>query len=292
MPSNITFPFDPDGNHPLTLSLHNITAQTLNQSKSLLNYDIYVQIDTTVPHLWLPIGTCDLFEEVFQLTYDDNTDLYVVNSSVHRTLMQQNPNVTFTFEASADSSKQVDIVLPYRAFNLQTAMPIYENKTNYFPIRRGATELPFILGRAFFQEAYIVVDHERMNFSINQAIFPTTNTEQQIVSIQGLAYRNQSMPTSNPSGKQLSKGGIAGVAIGSAAFVILCVILLIDTKKRRKNAVTKIVEDGEVGQPGTHDREPIEMPEPGIEADGTQKVELEGNSPAELLVDGSSKRLP
>jgi hypothetical protein len=70
----------------------------------------------------------------------------------------------------------VNITLPYDAFDLQLSYPYLPNTTYadpskyYFPLRQAANETQYVLGRAFLQEAYLITDYERNNFSIHQAV--------------------------------------------------------------------------------------------------------------------------
>ena len=63
--------------------------------------------------------------------------------------------------------------MPYAAFDLNASWPIYDNATSYFPIRRSPSDdhnALHILGRTFLQEAYIIADFDRQNFTIADAV--------------------------------------------------------------------------------------------------------------------------
>ncbi|KAF2799538.1 acid protease, partial [Melanomma pulvis-pyrius CBS 109.77] len=226
--NNVTFPFDTNDDRPISLNIQNIIAKdTLIGVQSLMSDVTYTRIDFTVPHLWLPKSVCDRFATAFGLTYDDATDLYLVNDTIHYKLLHKNPSVTIGLGSSYNPTQRVNVVLPYSAFDLQARYPIYNNETNYFPIRRAYNESQYTLGRTFLQEAYVTVDYERSNFSVYQALFPPTNVKQQLVSIAStdVAAVGGLSPTQTPHGGHLSHRAMAGIAIGSIAVLLVCVFV-------------------------------------------------------------------
>jgi hypothetical protein len=174
-------------------------------------------IDSTVPHLWLPRSVCDAFEQAFGLTYDPNTDLYIFNDSAkHSQLLQDKPSIVIALGNDNDPSGLVQITLPFAALDLEASYPIYANTTPYFPLRRATNDSQYTLGRAFLQEAYVVADYERSNFSVHQVSFSTQ--PQKIVAIYP---PNSSLVEASGRDKQsLSTGAIAGISIGAVAAVV------------------------------------------------------------------------
>ncbi|KAF2447000.1 acid protease [Karstenula rhodostoma CBS 690.94] len=224
--NKVTFDFDPDDDKSLSLNVQSMVVQnTFNGSSNLLgvvNQPIYVTIDYTVPHLWLPRSVCDIFESEFHLTYDNSTDLYLVNDTVHTQLKAKNPSITIGFGKTAAPVGRVNIVLPYSAFDLQASHPIYPNATNYFPIRRALNESMYTFGRTLMQEAYLKVDYERSHFSIHQTLFPDTNAKQEIVPL--LSPSDSVMEADQHSGVHISASAIAGIVIGDLALLLLLVL--------------------------------------------------------------------
>ena len=55
--------------------------------------------------------------------------------------------------------------------------------THYFPLRRANGESQYILGRTFLEEAYVIADYERMNFTVLQAVLSSENKSQSVVII-------------------------------------------------------------------------------------------------------------
>jgi hypothetical protein len=178
-------------------------------------------IDSTLPYLVLPSDICERFVQKFNLGYDNTTNLYTINSTAHDRNVQQNATVSFKIGAGAqDSAKFTTISLPYAAFYLQASSPIYQNVTNYFPIRKSTTGY-YILGRTFLQEAYLIVDYQRSNFTIAPAYWSEPMPTEDLITIYNTTYKP---PTrlDDTGGHGLSAGVIAGIVIGIVAvFAIL-----------------------------------------------------------------------
>ena len=205
-------------------------------------------IDSSTPFLWLPASVCDDFADAFGLIYNDTLDLYLFNESSSSPEILTNWNMIFTFSISdmpGSLSNQVDLTLPYAAFDLQLTYP-YPNldanftspPTNYFPLRRATSNDQYTIGRAFLQESYLTVDYERNNFSISQAKFSLDAlTSIDLVPITRPPNSNWTGPIeSAPTG--LSVGAIAGATVGAVAIIIIVTLLCLYIfvfKKRRNN---------------------------------------------------------
>lgn len=226
--NNLTFSFASDDSRSLTIGLQSITASnTLQGGVTPLTSGILSLIDSTIPHIWLPTKACSIFEEAFGLTYDARTELYLVNDTIHAKLQQLNPIVTFKIGNSVSGGDSLSIELPYLAFDLQASSPIYPTAKNYFPLRRASNDTQYTLGRTFLQEAYVIVDYERSNFSVSQALFKDPNP-QQIVTIDSVSSGDNSTSTfSNSSSRVLSRGTTAGIIIGAAAAFLLIILTAI-----------------------------------------------------------------
>jgi LPXTG-motif cell wall-anchored protein len=199
-------------------------------------------IDSTFPYLVLPSAICDSFVEKFNLQFDNATSLYKINGTAHERNIQANATVSFKISAQIqDTASFSTIVFPYDAFVLPASSPIYSNTTNYFPIRKSTNGIN-ILGRAFLQEAYIVVDYDRANFTVAPAAtFSNSMPNEDLVTIFDPSYTPPATkPDSGSSG--LSAGAIAGIVIG-----IIAVFLLIGGGaflfyRRRREAKKKVLE--------------------------------------------------
>jgi hypothetical protein len=211
----------------------------------------YATIDSTLPYLFLPDDICDEFASKFRLTFDNNTGLYTVNDTAHDNNLRQNAAVTFKIGAdSGDNSVNfTSIRLPYAAFDLQANSPLYAKPTNYFPIRKSPTGV-YVLGRTFLQEAYIIVDYERLNFTVAPAVYSNPMPSPQIVSIFKKDYIPLGVsPTATPDKKTgLTPGAVAGIVVGIVIlFLLLGVGAFFFWKKRRASKTQPKEEISEIG---------------------------------------------
>jgi len=232
--SHLSFTFSNDPSKLLTVGVGSIIAtNTLHGTFSLTSSAHFSVIDSTVSHLWLPTDICSEFETAFGLTYDPVTDLYLVNSTIHQQLVSNNPTITLKLVNSLAGSSEnyTNIQLPYAAFDLQVSSPYYSTPTRYFPIRRAANSTQYVLGRTLLQEAYLIVDYERANFTLAQAAWPDPLPASNIVTIPSRASTS-SLSTS--SSKNLSTGTIVGIAIGAASLILLILLVLLFLLRRRR----------------------------------------------------------
>ncbi|KAF7194172.1 hypothetical protein HII31_04409 [Pseudocercospora fuligena] len=172
---SISIPFNNDSSRDLVLGLLSITYNGSNSSP-LLTDGIYAIIDSLIAQMWLPVEVCDAFEAAFGLRWDNETELYLVDDDIHENLVVLNPKFTFTIGASKDhGTNNTEIALPYAAFDLNISSPQnYSQSQRYFPIKRAQDAWQYTLGRVFLQEAYVIADYDRGNFTIGQTLFPST----------------------------------------------------------------------------------------------------------------------
>ena len=235
---------------------------------------------------------CKAFEQAFGLTYNETAELYFVNDTLHDRLVSQNPNVTFELVSSSSTGENtVDIVMHYGSFDLMAEYPIVNNATRYFPLKQAQNHSQYTLGRAFLQDAYVIADYDRSNFSVSQTVFPNGSNTQQIVAI----HRPGDMlpPTHR---KTLSTGEIVGIAIGAvvSSCIIVAAIIRSGLRKRTKERAQRLssvgermdraqAEHGDDEPAGLQQSEYLEMPvmEPkelaAIDARRPERPELTGD---------------
>jgi hypothetical protein len=234
IPNNVTFPFYPDISRDLSVNLQSITTSKGSPSNLLPGGSISIFIDSTVPELWLPESACAAFEAAFGIEYNDNYNRYLITAAQREKLLAQNAEIKFTIGTSVNGGQTVDITLPYQAFDLQVQFPIVMNPNTsyYFPLQRAANDTQYTLGRTFLQEAYVIADYERMNFSVSQCRW-----EQENVSTQNLEQILSVNATSSSAsdGTVFSTAAIAGVAVGVAAVIGITGVIFF-LIRRRKNA--------------------------------------------------------
>jgi hypothetical protein len=250
VPNDLTFGFAPDNERDIVVGVVGVTANSATKSNvNLLKRDQFTMyIDSTVAELYLPKEVCSAFEDAFGLKYDNNTQLYLVDDLLHETLKADNATVTFSLGQKFSTNATVDITLPYAAFD-HIAKPPYRglrNATRYFPIRRAEKESQFVLGRTFLQEAYLVVDWERQNFSVSQCNWKW-GVQPSIVPILSPAYTGE-RDTGSGSGR-LSTGAVIGVSIsGGFVFTLLAIATFWWFWRRRARAKCENVKSAYASQ--------------------------------------------
>ena len=243
-PSENPFTFAESENSGLSVGVQSIVgSETLNGTTSFTavlgsSAGFLSLIDSTVPHIWLPREVCDQFEIAFGLEYDEETDLYLINEDLRNDI--QNSEVEFKIGDSPTnitSETSINIVLPFAAFDLKASWPIYEEPRSYFPIRRAVDgDSQYTLGRTFLQEAFLIVDYERGNFTVAQATFPETSPEPSVIAIE--AFDPDAESDEDGDGG-LSAGAIAGIVVGAIAAIALIGLLLFFIRRRKQMRDTR-----------------------------------------------------
>lgn len=201
-------------------------------------------IDSSTPFLWLPGKVCDAFALAFNLTYNETLQLYLYSNGTDPSVLTDwNMTFTFTLADLPESTKTVDITLPYDAFNQQLSFPFPALNTtfsspaiNYFPLRRASNNTQFTIGRVFLQESYLAVDYERNNFSISQAKFANDAvTRVNLASITRPKNKIFAGPARDAA-DGLSTGAKVGIGAGIALSVVAAIGLLVFFYFRRKRS--------------------------------------------------------
>lgn len=124
-------------------------------NNELLSNGILAFVDSTVPHIWLPVSACQAFEKAFGLVYDKISDLYLVNDALHNTLLAQNASLTFVVGNDIKGGETVSITFSYLSFDLEASYSYLNATTRYFPLRRASDDTQYTLGRTFLQESQV-----------------------------------------------------------------------------------------------------------------------------------------
>lgn len=152
-PNDVSFSFSSQLQRQLTVAIQGISVTNSNAESELLTQAIYALVDSTVPHLWLPLAVCQAFEHAFGIEWDPITTLYLVNDTQHEAMIKQDAEVTLSLATSLNGGSVIDITLPYASFDLEANKPLVKQKTRYFPLRRAKDETQHTIGRVFLQEA-------------------------------------------------------------------------------------------------------------------------------------------
>lgn len=232
-----------------------------NSTIAFLSKPVSALINSAVPHMWLPEEACSVIAKELNLTYNERINYYSMNDRTHAYLLSQNRN--FTFQISNGKSAALEISVPLRAFVLEYFPENYDMSIYYFPLRQ-AIDPPnqYILGRAFLQEAYMIVDYEQKKFSLHQAQF---RTEKDIVAIRPTTARLQPTSATRDSGESPPPAVHHGntqklklpLSIGISLAVTVLLLVGFFLWKRRKNK--KVISE-----------------ESGVEQTAWQKPEMEG----------------
>ncbi|KAF1966721.1 acid protease [Bimuria novae-zelandiae CBS 107.79] len=212
----------------------------------------WATIDSTFPYLWLPEEVCDNFAEKFNLKWNNETNFYSLNATGAQNNDQQNAVVTFRIGSDpfGGGDEYTTINLPWSAFDLTFTDPEDRSQSQkYFPIRKSPNGM-FVLGRTLLQEAYLLVDYERANFTVASTPSLDNTPDPKLVPIYDKSYVPPSptpIPTSTDKG--LSGGAIAGIVVGillvalGAAFGIF---MWWKKRRERKNAPPDYKETTEI----------------------------------------------
>lgn len=267
----LSLAFADDEFRDLLVSLQSITYDTAGSSP-LLSQEVNMFIDSMVSEIWLPVEVCDAFQQAFNLTFNEQGQLYLISEDAHRALKAQNPEFTFSLgQPGGIQNGTVNIVLPYAAFDLNLTEPIVGNDTRYFPIKRAENSTTYTLGRTFLQEAYIIADYDRKNFTVAQALFPPASISQNIESIIAPGVEEQK---SDGGGGGLSGGAIAGIVVGVVAGVVICLVgLFFWWRRAHRTRSPKQLHDTDPQKVQEIDSDTSEVRELGP---GAPKVELGG----------------
>ena len=156
IPNSVNFTLAPDVTRDIVVGLQSITATFENgTADTLLANSTWSFIDSTLPYLYLPLESCQLYEKTLGLTWNDTLQLYPIDDALHQKLVQSNFNFTFQLGNSLNQGPTVNINLPYTAFDLTGTYPftMSELPIRYFPLKRAANDSQVTLGRTFLQEA-------------------------------------------------------------------------------------------------------------------------------------------
>lgn len=156
-PNRLSFPFSDDSSRNLMVGVQSISSTDQKGANSDLlapGDGFMAYVDSSVAQIWLPLKACQAFEKAFGITFDETSQLYLVNSSLHSQLQTLNASVTFELGAGTSGGETINITLPYDSFDLlvEPPTPGVANNTRYFPLRRAANESQYTIGRTFLQE--------------------------------------------------------------------------------------------------------------------------------------------
>jgi hypothetical protein len=187
---------------------------------------VTVAIDSAIPHIWLPLSACKVFEEVFGLEWDETTQLYLINATAHDRLQRLNTTVTFSLQSTRHGSKAMDFSVPYTAFDMKVTYPLVEKEGYYFPLKRASSPNQYTLGRTFLQETYLSVNYDTASFNISQATYTegTIAVQPFLRSAPAPVITGTLLEASTTS--RLSPGAYAAIGLGVGSLILLIAIFI------------------------------------------------------------------
>lgn len=231
------------------------TSNWISTSQPLLsmNDSIKAIIDTSTPYLWLPQSVCDRFAAKLSLQWNETLGVYVFSEGSQYTDYLQRDDLNFTFSVSSYDYLDdfadplalpgvVNITVPAAAFAQLLRYPFNnviqftDSSIPYFPLKRAVEGKPYILGRAFMQAAYMIMNYETGSFSLHEALFPENPaTNREIVTIEHAPtspYPGYVPPPPESTGLRTPQ--IVGIAVAAALGGSIALIVWWCWYRRRK----------------------------------------------------------
>ncbi|KAK4120048.1 hypothetical protein N657DRAFT_549120, partial [Parathielavia appendiculata] len=141
-------------------------------------------IDPCSPYLTLPQSTCDAIASHLPVVYNASLGLYTwnVSSPRYKPIVASASTLSFTVMGGRNTDS-LTIHVPFRHLNLTLTAPFAGNPTPYFPCFTSGTGA-YVLGRAFFQDAFLGANWEKNRVFLGQAPGPNIPPGVDPVSIQ------------------------------------------------------------------------------------------------------------
>lgn len=153
---------------------------------------------------------------------NETHEYYLLDDAKHEELKRDNHSLTFSIQPTEGHPDQILIEVPYHALDLQVKINGIDHY--YYPIRPTQWTDKYVLGRAFFQAAYIMVNFDNNSFTLGQARFPRADEAPQL----------RSLVSQQPQGRLT--GGIVG---GALAGIIIFAVGYVVWRRRTRTALEK-----------------------------------------------------
>jgi hypothetical protein len=271
----------------LAIQLFDISwTDNTNGLEYISQTEIKTLLVSELPQMWLPESVCHSFEAAFGLVWDSASTLYLINETLHTSLLSRNITVKFTV---GDAANKVTFDFPYSMFDLTIGPSLVKNKSWYFPLRRVQSLGQYSLGRVFMQRAYITADYDRHTFNISRAVY-NNETDNRIFAISPPSAKEQKGvlgKDEQPRKNILSSATIAGISIAISAFLIALGFFIFRYFKRKsaEDSTTrehKSSSSPDIG-PGKAEMEGEGIPRVELNASENERKELESAvAPVEL----------
>lgn len=254
----------------------------LASGNSSIGSSMPINIDASVPYMYLPESTCKAISTNLPVVYNENLGLYLWNTQAasYESITSSPSFIQFTFRLNNSNSLNVTINVPFRLLNLTLDTPLVDTPTPYFPCRPSQSSTN-TLGRAFLQAAFLGANWNKAspgNFWIAQAPGPTTPSTPSVkntLPTDGTVYpssnewitswkdhwivldsptpsinstADDTTTTNSPSSPGNSTNGtpaktIIGAGVGVGVPLILSIAALLSFWRRRKHQAAKSSRD-------------------------------------------------
>ncbi|ESZ94159.1 hypothetical protein SBOR_5437 [Sclerotinia borealis F-4128] len=126
------------------------------------NDSLAVDIDPSVPYLYLPTSTCDILASHLPIIYNEDLNLFLWNatSPLYKPIISSPTYLAFTFSNTDSDNKntQTSIKIPFSLLSLALTSPLSNTSepVSYFPCQPSSLSSgSWALGRAFLQAAFL-----------------------------------------------------------------------------------------------------------------------------------------
>ncbi|THC95062.1 hypothetical protein EYZ11_005457 [Aspergillus tanneri] len=321
---NTTFHLSRSGIPVISLNSLYISSGTQTNNVTRLNKSInpsnsagsaYYTLDSSTSYLWLPESAFQAFGYAFNLTYDDRIGFYTYgnDTSLRDRLLRMNISISFSISDLPNAAENVNITLPFQAFNHELTYPYpnlppeYSNTSlPYLPVKKASTDKEQRIGRVFFQEAYLTVNYETGLFNVEQAKFDPSLVTTDGTDIETI---HSQVPDGLADDIFKKKGGLSigtkagiGVGCGSAAIAIILASAYFFIRRRQQQQQQLSIE-AEKKEDSTNSGSKPDSASHGLvelqsgcdrtelASDASHEVfELPGSEPPELEAGSSTRR--
>ncbi|RDA93791.1 hypothetical protein CP533_0212 [Ophiocordyceps camponoti-saundersi (nom. inval.)] len=144
----------------------------LAAGNSSLEIGLRLHLDPCSPYMTLPKSTCDSIAASLPVTYNPALGLYMwnTNDAKYHDIINSASVLSFTITSQADS---LTINIPFQHLNLTLDPPLVMKSAPYLPCHTGGRGM-YILGKVFFQDAFLSANWESRRWWLAQAPGPAS----------------------------------------------------------------------------------------------------------------------
>lgn len=104
--NEVIFPINSSSQRDLTAQLEDIVVhRSDNSSASLLLTSISTFVDSSQAYFWLSSEACAMFEKEFGLNWNETAELYLLNSTQHTILLDNDASISFSLNNPSGGAK-------------------------------------------------------------------------------------------------------------------------------------------------------------------------------------------